>query len=514
MINKEAIDYYFSRHLDSWDSIKSVPESDLDLWISNLDPVPDFTLPLYKHQKACFLLGVEIPAFLYFASMGLGKTGLALNLIKYHQKCGKVKHSLVVVPNLVMFASWKNEAKKHAPELNVVPLQGGTLDRFEILENVDEDSVFVVNYQGLAYMASTKGKRKNSKRILDTDMVDQLAQIFDALILDEIHSVKNHTSLSYQVCNRMAYKIPIRYGLTGTPFGRNPHDLWAQFHIIDRGLTLGRSLGIFREAYFKQIKNYWGGYEYKFLKYKEKELSSMIKNRSIRYDVEECALSLPPVVDTIVEVNFSTGALDYYKEILKDLVSTKMDYMEKEAGFMRLRQLSSGFISMEDPNGKKELVEFSENPKLEALLELLDEMPETSKAVVFNEFIFSGDLICNALKDKKIGFSRLWSGTKDPEAELARFNSDPNCRVFVVNSQSGGVGLNLQVANFVIFYESPVSPITRQQAEKRVHRTGQTSTVFMYDLVTAGTVDRRILKHLQEGKSLFEAIINGEETWQ
>jgi SNF2 family DNA or RNA helicase len=95
---------------------------------------------------------------------------------------------------------------------------------------------------------------------------------------------------------------------------------------------------------------------------------------------------------------------------------------------------------------------------------------------------------------------------------LHRFQRDAACRFLLLNNQSGALGLNLQVANYVIFYERPVSPIVSQQAEARCLRTGQQRTVFFYDLVAKGTVDEKIARYLEEGKDLFNAIVAGKET--
>jgi SNF2 family DNA or RNA helicase len=142
-------------------------------------------------------------------------------------------------------------------------------------------------------------------------------------------------------------------------------------------------------------------------------------------------------------------------------------------------------------------------------MELIDELPETEKLVVFNEFLHSGDVIVDALKERGIGHARLCSKTTDKGGELRRFLNDPPCRVFVVNSQSGALGLNLQTAHYVAVYESPVSPIVRQQLEARCLRQGQTETVFIYDLVCKNTIDQRILGFLAEGRDLFRALVEG-----
>ncbi len=87
---------------------------------------------------------------------------------------------------------------------------------------------------------------------------------------------------------------------------------------------------------------------------------------------------------------------------------------------------------------------------------------------------------------------------------------EPDCRILVANSVSGGTGLNLQIANYVIFYESPVSPIHRLQAEWRCYRAGQTKAVFIYDLVVAESVDEKILEFIKEGKNLLSTLCSPE----
>ena len=81
------------------------------------------------------------------------------------------------------------------------------------------------------------------------------------------------------------------------------------------------------------------------------------------------------------------------------------------------------------------------------------------------------------------------------------------CRFLVLSSHIGALGLNLQTANYVCFYESPVSPIVRRQAEARVYRTGQKRTTFVYDLYIQGTVEERILQFLKEGKNLYDQLM-------
>jgi SNF2 family DNA or RNA helicase len=140
----------------------------------------------------------------------------------------------------------------------------------------------------------------------------------------------------------------------------------------------------------------------------------------------------------------------------------------------------------------------------------LESVPETSKIVIFHEFIHSGKLIAKELERNKYKFERLYGETKDKKGAKDRFLTDKKCKIFLVNNQSGGTSLNLQVANYVFYYESSVSPIVRKQTWKRVHRRGQTKHTFFYDLIAKNSVEQKILDYLEEGKNIFKALVEGK----
>ncbi len=126
---------------------------------------------------------------------------------------------------------------------------------------------------------------------------------------------------------------------------------------------------------------------------------------------------------------------------------------------------------------------------------------------MFYDFTFSGRRIYEALKARERGAIWLWSGTKDSAGDLRAFQEGPDVEVAVVNNRVGAYSLDgLQVANYLFFYESPVSVIDREQAERRVRRQGQTRHIFQYDLLARGTFDRRILDYHSEGEDLLKAL--------
>lgn len=491
--------------------------------------IPPSEFRLYTHQLSSFLLGITFNDFLFLLDMGLGKTLLSIMIIMYRKNLSQVDKTLVVVPNAANIEGWKDEISKFS-DLTSVGLIGTREQRFKLLE--EEADVYIINYAGLQTLMTvdaeigskkkTKTGKKKIKRAVDEELADNFANMFDLAVFDEIHKAKKHDTLTFKLCNRISANCDYRYGLTGTAFGRNPIDLWSQFYLIDRGDTLGNTISVFREIFFNMNKRhvYVKGkkrnfIEWNFDKRLKFKLNRMIQNRSIRYKDSEC-VDLPKKVKTIIPLNIPDGTTDYYKTMLSSFREAGRQGSSRqntESSFIKLRQVCSGFLKWKDPETGEMLdITFPENPKIEALRELLLQLPDEKKMVIFHEFNYSADVIISLLKELKIGYATL-SGrvtAKEKPKQLRKFIDNPKCRVFVINSASGNAGLNLQIANYCVYYESPVCPIIRKQSEKRVHRIGQNERVYYYDLAMKGSVEFRILQLLEEGKNLFDEVVEGK----
>lgn len=517
MLAKSKVQEFLARELDDLTWIKHL--SDKDLWglIQENAPGQRFVVKPYRHQLEMFLIGLYIPNFLYFAEMGLGKTSVILNLLLHYRTNALINSALVCVPNVANIQNWVDEAAYHVPDLPVTPLFGSTEERAATLERV-KNTVFVINYQGLVYLCTGKKppsqvKKKKSTdraRVVDIERVTNIAKGIDALVLDESQEIRSWTSTVYKITRSLSSVTKYRFALTGTPMGRDPHHLWPQFYVIDHGATLGGTLGIFREAYFKRSIGHWGEHKYKLLPGAKKAISRALLNSSIRYKTADC-VDLPKQVFSDIKIPMPKASLGYYHTLTKEMKTAGGNYSMVENVFIRMRQISSGFLSLKNDVGKIN-VTFQENPKLDALLGLIDATPDDCKMVVFHEFIYTGELISKALNKAHVTHATLWGSTKDKPGAVKRFQTSPKVRVLVVNSKSGGTGLNLQIANYVVFFEQPVDPITHSQAVKRCHRIGQTKTVFYYNLLMLSTVDIKISGYLKEGRDLLRAVVDGKET--
>lgn len=519
MIPRAAVKRYLARPLESHLWIKRVDKDDLLKQIKALIPKARQLSELFVHQLACFLLGVAFPRFSFWLDMGLGKTRLSLELLRYWWDAGEIRRALIFVISDKAFRTWEKQIKRFNIEIPYVMLQGSSVEKWTQLRSMDEGMV-IVSYAGAVAMASELVALEKGGREMELvpERVEALREWCDAMVLDESTKAGHHTSLTYKLVDKLRPTARIRYALAGRPFGRDPTMLYNQQHLIDDGESFGTTLGMFRYAFFDAKENYWakkrGGHRGKFAKdYKFNKqflpiVRQMAEHRSISYSSKECQ-DLPPEIPVIEEVSFSEEAEVHYRKAIKEIIAARGNMREMDNVFLRMRQMASGFIGFrDDETGEKVQYEFAENPKLDCLLELVEQLPEDCKAIIFYEFTPSGKRIFKELKDRDFDPIWLWSGTKDAYAEQERFQNDPRARVALLQSQVGAFSLDgmQEVANYVFFFESPVSPITREQAERRLVRTGQKRTVWRYDIICRGSPDAKIREFHAEGDDLMKAI--------
>merc|ERR1719187_2984114 len=90
---------------------------------------------------------------------------------------------------------------------------------------------------------------------------------------------------------------------------------------------------------------------------------------------------------------------------------------------------------------------------------------------------------------------------------IEAFNDDPDRFVFLLSTRAGGLGLNLMAADTVIIFDSDWNPQCDLQAQDRAHRIGQTRPVMVYRLVTANTIDQRIVERASAKRKLEKMVM-------
>jgi SNF2 family DNA or RNA helicase len=470
-------------------------------------------------QKICFLIGATQLRFFFMLATGTGKTVLAIALARYFHKAGKIKHVLVLVPNITNKEEWADELRKHSPNTKFVILESSIERKWQQLEQLDDDELFVIEtYTGLRVLVSEamphKKKEINELKI-KPKLLQRVQAVINALVLDESTFIKNFKTLDYKICLALSKEAYCAFELTGTPFGRDVTDLWSQFNVLDFGETLGETLGLFRAVFFNTKIGQFGELIHDFDKGKQDLLHDVIANRSIRFTASEAGYKIPQITYRIKEIRLPQDAQEYYQQALTSLQQAHGNHRLMKNQFMRLRQISSGFLGyFDDDEGKRAEFRFAQNPKLDLLMSLIDEIDPEYKIIIYHEFTFSGSVICDLLRKKKINHVRIWRGTKDAAGDLRAFKTDPECRIMALQNAAGGYGLNLQMARYLLYYESPVGSILRTQTEARAIRRGsEHERAFVYDFVCKGTMDQQILDYHKIGKDVLKNILDGKAAY-
>lgn len=475
---------------------------------------------LRSDQQICLTIGALRKRFAFFNETGTGKTFLSIALMKYFRKAGIARCNLVLVPNKVNKWEWLEEGfTKHAPDMKCVVLHGSTEQKWELLgDNADKTDCFVDTYMGFVRMIcgleevkKKQGKSTRKNRLVPNKKLMQAAmELFDGVYLDESTYVKNKAALPWRICNQLSKIARVFFILTATPFGRDVEDVWAQTFLVDRGETLGETLGLFRSCFFKEKKNYWGGFEYKLTREGKKMISHRLDNVSISYPADESAM--PHLTRIQKHAVLPEDAEQYYDRAMEAIKKSRRDgeVSEMKNAFLRLRQISSGFIGYKDDElGESAKFVFETNPKLDLLESLVTTFKPEHKFIVFHEFQYSAAVISAKLKELGVGHVLINGNSKDSKKARDDFKNNPKVQALVLSNSAGGYGLNLQFAKYGIYYESPVGAILRKQTEKRFDRQYSLhKKVVLFDLIVRGTVDQAILNFHAEGRSLWKAILN------
>jgi len=301
MLDPRAVREFKARPLRNSDKAKDFTSRALQRKLDKLDPPPDFSLELYNHQKACFLLCEKNPFYFLSLDMGLGKSAIMASLFRYLWENRRAERMLILVPYATNIPTWERELKKFAPGFDYELLDSDKTTEQKHAQFWGKTEIVVMTYKGLitllckrkgAYKDTPKKKLKGLPFEPDPKLIRKFHKHFDMIVCDESTAFKNHQSLTFRILKALRKGVKRLHNLSGMPFGSNPQDLWAQFYAIDQGETLGETLGLFREAFFTQTKNTWGwsranqktnwNFDYSLKRSEEDNLYRTLRHSSIR----------------------------------------------------------------------------------------------------------------------------------------------------------------------------------------------------------------------------------------
>jgi non-specific serine/threonine protein kinase len=412
--------------------------------------------------------------------MGLGKTVQALSIL-LHEKESKSKNiSLVVVPKSLVF-NWQNEINKFAPSLEFYVHHGPL--RKKNINKISGDTIL-----------TTYGTLKK-----DLEKFKSLE--FNYIILDESQNIKNVFSQSYTAVLSLNGKNKL--ALSGTPIENNYLELWSQFNFVNPGIF--GTIDNFKSKFLNGTSN------------KEAliSLKNMINPFILIRKKEMVAKELPEKQITVLycEMDNEQRLLyDSWKE--KYRIEIKQS-IENEGLYRSRYKIIEGLLRLRQICNHPKLVNARYrglSEKFELIIKEIKEIISSGhKVLVFSSFVKMLKIFKEKLSKESIKFSYLDGKTRDREAEVVKFQSNDEIKVFLISIKAGGLGLNLTAADYVFIVDPWWNPAVEMQAIDRAHRIGQDKKVFVYKTITKDSVEEKILNLQEKKRDMVNQVIASEE---
>ncbi len=415
--------------------------------------------------------------------MGLGKTIQVLAFLDSRRE-RRAGPSLVVVPRSIVF-NWKAEAARFTPELRVLDYTGP--DRARLRDRFTEADLVITTYGTLR-----------------RDVPFFAGVQFDCVILDEAQAIKNSGTDSAKAARLL--RGGRRLALSGTPVENHLGELWSLFEFLNPGM-LGAASAFGQEGVLARNPD----------EETRRLLARGLRPFILRRTKGQVASDLPPKLEQTLYCELEPAERRVYDELREHYRRSLLGRIERDGlgrtkilvleALLRLRQAAChlGLIDrtrVEEPSAKLEVL-------LSRVAEVLD---EGHKALVFSQFTSLLAIVRRRLDREGIPYEYLDGRTRDREARVARFQTDRDCRLFLVSLKAGGLGLNLTAAEYVFLLDPWWNPAVEAQAIDRVHRIGQTRPVFAYRLIARETVEEKILELQRTKRDLADAIITADNS--
>ncbi len=419
--------------------------------------------------------------------MGLGKTLQSLALLERARELGQLDDApvLVVAPASVV-GTWAEEAARFAPGLRVAVIRATRARRgTELAEEIRDAHLVVTSYT-----------------LLRMEDEAYLEQKWRGLVLDEAQFVKNHRSRTYQVARRIG--APFTLAITGTPLENSLGDLWSMFSLAAPGL-------------FSRLEGFTENYRRPVEKNGDIDVLGRLRARirpfMLRRTKGEVVKELPEKVEQITRLELAPAHRRRYDQHLtreRTRVLGMLEDMDRNRvaifrALTKLRQLAL------DPRLVETDLPSVTSVKITALLEQIRELAEEGhRALVFSSFTGFLKLVRGALETEGIEYVYLDGRTRDRPARIARFRKG-DAPVFLISLKAGGFGLTLTEADYVFVLDPWWNPAAENQAVDRAHRIGQTRAVNVYRMVSADTIEERVMALQQRKRDLFASVVDTGE---
>ena len=454
----------------------------------------------FSYQEEGIQFGLNHENWLLLDAPGLGKTLQLTYLAKELKERQGLQHCLIICGINTLKTNWKNEIEKHSNLSCRILRQritkkgnfvvDGIQERLKQLKEPIEEFFVITNVETLREDKIVQAILKNKYNK------------FDMIVIDEVHRCKTPTSQQGKNLLKLN-KARYRIGATGTLLLNNPLDAYVPLKWIGAERA---NYSTFRYYYC----NYGGPFGNMLVGFKNVQvLQDQIKKYSLRRTKD--ILNLPPKNVIHEYVDMSDAQSIFYDNVkagvAQEVNKVKLNAANVLSLVARLRQATAcpSILTTESiPSAKMDRAE-----------DLVEQIVGSGyKVVIFSTFKQTVYELAQRLRQYKLVVATGDQSDAEIEAAKQALQEDPDTKIFIGTWQKCGTGITLTAASYMIFIDTPWTDADFCQASDRIHRIGTKDSVFIYNLVTRGTVDERVLELVTDKAAIADYIVDEKITPQ
>jgi SNF2 family DNA or RNA helicase len=471
-------------------------------------------------------------------TMGAGKTATSVAAVRKMRRQRQVDHGVVFALKSTK-GQWVREIKKWDPRASVQVVDGDKKARVAAIRKAHRFNYTILHYQCLIH---------------DWEEIKQYLPI-DFIIADEVTMLKGFSAKTSRRAKVLGKSCPVRIGLSGQPVENRPEELFSIMEFINPEV-----LGPFPKFDRTFIeRDHWGKpKKYRNLGLIKQRLGEAMYRKS-REDIKEW---LPDMIELEMPVTLDPAAMALHEYVKKDLSLAIEQALEagQGGGFnlaahygradghgatTPMGQVMSRMLAMRMLSSHPQLLRLSADQfdseisaagsqyasdlkaaglldnlpantaKLDALMEhaeeILTEDPR-HKLVIFSFFKPMLAMMGAEFAKRSVHWVKITGdvSTAQRDANIVRFNTAPDCRVFL-SSDAGAYGVDLNQGSHLICYDLPWSAGALSQRISRIDRTNSAFDQIMVGYMFGeGTIEERMFNMLIQKRAVSRAFIDGD----
>jgi SNF2 family DNA or RNA helicase len=434
----------------------------------------------YKHQiETAAFFTMNHRAFC-LSGMGSGKTLSALWAADWLMSQGLVRRCLILSPLSTLERVWGDEIFRHFYKRSFAVLHGSRDKRLKLLEC--KKDFYIINHDGIETVHEELKKRDD----------------IDLIIIDEAATYRNHQTKRWGKLKTLLTPAKRVWALTGTPTPNAPTDAYGIAKLV-KPENYNGSFTRFKNDTMMQL----GQFKWVARNGAEQMVNSVL-SPAIRFATRDC-IDLPPTIYHERQTELTGQQKHALKQLEREAVTEIGDKtitaVNAAVLISKIVQASCGLVYASDGS----VAELDFGPRLDVLKECIEEAQ--GKVIVFVPFTGMLDALVKKLQTRWTCETIDGGVTANKRNDIfQRFQNSADPHILVANPGTMSHGLNLTVADTIIWYAPIWSGETYPQANARVERPGQTKTTNIVHIFATST-ERRVFQALKEKGKLQDAVL-------